>query len=378
MALVRDPEWDGPGPGPLIEVPDKPDVPIVESLDPDLVYETRGYYGDETYINELVSNTGRGKGTLAERQKALTTYRDQGKIEFDSRNNPQDTDEESTPEFETEEADAFGRLKVLLSDFGLEGLTSKARELIASGVLDGEAIMFELRDTPEFQTRFKANALRKANNLPELRPSTYVLLERQYRETLKANGLNAELYDQYEDFQTLIAGDVSNAELQRRINNGYKMVIEADPEVVRQMQELYKVTPAQLAQYFLDPKNTLPDLERRAAAATISARGKEQGQTQLGKLTAEDLVNRGYTEAQALAAFKILGESKGIFEEMDGETALTQDQKIGSVFGYDVNSTEQIKKRVEKRRSPFLGGGRFSATTGETSGTTETGLGVAQ
>ena len=50
-----------------------------ETLDPNLVYQARGYYGDETYINQLVSNTGVGSGTLEQRQNALNVLIQQGK-----------------------------------------------------------------------------------------------------------------------------------------------------------------------------------------------------------------------------------------------------------------------------------------------------------
>ena len=50
-----------------------------EALDPAAVYEARGYYGDESYINELVGNTGVGSGTLEQRQNALNILIQQGK-----------------------------------------------------------------------------------------------------------------------------------------------------------------------------------------------------------------------------------------------------------------------------------------------------------
>ena len=282
--------------------------------------------------------------------------------------------EDNTPAFSE---DAFARLKSLLNELGLSNLTGNVRDLIAKGILDGDAILFNLRDTSEFQARFSANAARKLKGLPELKPLTYVALENQYRETLRANGLDPTLYDQTTDFRALIEGDVSNAELQRRINYGYRMVAEADPEVLRQMEELYKVTPAQLAQYFLDPGKTAPVLEKQAAAAAIAARGQEQAKTQLSKLTAEELVDRGYTESQALAAFKILGEQQGLYNEMSGETALTQEQKVGSAFGYDVESQQEIARRKGTRKALFEGGGSYTKTSGVTSGTVQSGLAQA-
>ena len=45
--------------------------PAPQTLDPNLVYEARGLYGDATYINQLVGGTGVGAGTLEQRQNAL-------------------------------------------------------------------------------------------------------------------------------------------------------------------------------------------------------------------------------------------------------------------------------------------------------------------
>lgn len=372
MALVRDPNWTGPGPGPLI------DDGMADPVTPAPVFddETNNDDWEEDASTRTFTGTGKNrKRTSIWRNGPLSEPRTEDAPLDDPDDGNDDDDEDDTPKFDE---DSFGKLKELLGRLGLGSLTTNVRDLIAKGVLDGDAILFELRETPEFKTRFAGNAARVKAGLPELRPLVYVALEAQYRETMRANGLNVDLYDETKDFQALIEGDVSNAELQRRIVNGYRAVSEADPEVIRQMQELYNVTPGQLAQYFLDPANTEPVLTKQAAAAAVAARGKEQGKLQLGKLTAEDLVNRGYSEAQAMAAFKILSEQKGLYQEMSGESALTEGQKVGSVFGYDVDSVEAVKKRQATRKSPFLGGGSYTKTTGQTSGTVQTGLGVAE
>ena len=154
--------------------------------------------------------------------------------------------------------------------------------------------------------------------------------------------------------------------------------MDADPEVIRQMQELYKVSVADIAHFFLDPKKTAPELERKAQAAQVAARAKEQGKMQLTSITAEELVTRGYTESQAQQAFSMLSEGAGLYDEMAGEDALTQGQKIGSAFGYDTTSRQAIQKRAAVRKAAMSSSSKFTSTTGATSGTTETGLNVAQ
>jgi len=128
----------------------------------------------------------------------------------------------------------------------------------------------------------------------------------------------------------------------------------------------------------LDPAKTLSKLKQQAAAANVAARAKEQGKLQLTPLTAEELVSRGYSEAQAQQAFTILSDQAGLYQEMAGERGLTQTQKIGAAFGYDAESAQEIEQRGAKRKAVFQGGGQFAGTTGATSSVRTTGLGIAE
>jgi hypothetical protein len=276
--------------------------------------------------------------------------------------------------------DAFAQLQMLLNRYGLGGLETNVRDLIARGITDGQAILFQLRDTEQFRTRFKANAARAKAGLPELDPATYIGLEEQYREILRRN-LGPEMfsvYDEPDDFRRLIEGDVSAAELQQRINQGYRLVADADPEVKRQMQTLYNVSEQELVGYFLDPSRGAPVLTRQAQAAQVAARAREQAGFRLGATTAEDLIARGYSPDQALQVFQQVGQLAGLYQEMGGEEMLTEQQKIGAAFGFDVQAQQALERRRAQRVAEFAGGGAFARTTGATSGTVETGVGTAQ
>ena len=63
---------------------------------------------------------------------------------------------------------------------------------------------------------------------------------------------------------------------------------------------------------------------------------------------------------------------------MTGEEMLTQQQQVGAALGYDVNAQKILAQRKQGRKNVFAGGGKFTSTTGATSGTTESGLNVAQ
>jgi hypothetical protein len=246
-------------------------------------------------------------------------------------------------------------------------------------------LFFLSANKTHIRKRFAANELRarrplkKGGPLAELDPASYLQLENQLPSTPAIKRFTARvLRSDNDDFTALLAGDVSPQELQTRVQQGFRAVQDADPEVKRQMQELYGVNEAGLAAYFLDPKKAAPILTRQAEAAKISARAKEQGGLQLEKGTAEELAARGITAAEAETAFTTLGLQQGLYTEMAGEQALTQQEKVGAALGYDVEGQRKIKQRQATRKSPFQGGGSFAKTTGQTSGTTQTGLGVAE
>lgn len=278
--------------------------------------------------------------------------------------------------------DAFARLRSLLNRYNLGALEGNVRDLIARGITDGDSVLFELRETESFKTRFKANAARERKGLPALDPSSYIGLEQSYRDVLSSNNLPIGFYDDQDDFDALIEGAVSPGELQSRISDGYRKVQDADPEVKRQMQELYGVAEPELLAYFLDPKRARPLLDsaalrRQAEAAAIAARGFEQGGLTLTRESAEALAARGITPEEAATQFAQRGALAGLYNPLTGEEGLTQQEELGATFGYDVAATEKLKRRREQRVGEFQTGGGFARTSGVTSGTVETGVGTA-
>lgn len=278
-------------------------------------------------------------------------------------------------------ADARNTIRAVLATYGLGDLSDYLYGVYARGEVDiqnPDALIFALREQPAYQKRFAANAARAKKGLAELDPASYLQLENSYRQLLQSNGLPPGFYDQTEDFTALLEGDVSPQELQTRVQEGFRAVQDADPEVKRQMQELYGVNEAGLAAYFLDPTKAAPILTRQAEAAKIAARAKEQARIQLGFATAEEIAARGITAQEAEAGFTALGLQEGLYTEMMGEQALTQQEKVGAALGYDVEAQRKLAERRGVRKAAFQGGGSFAKTTGQTSGVTQTGLGVAE
>ena len=278
--------------------------------------------------------------------------------------------------------DARSTINTVLASYGLEGLSDFVyTEIIQKetvNINNPDAIIFAIREQPTYKKRFAGNAARLKAGLSELDPASYIGLENQFRETLRSNGLPANFYDGNEDFQALIEGDVSPSELNERVQQGYRAVADADPEVKRQMQNLYGVDEGQLAAYFLDPQRTAPLLTRQARAAQISARGLEQGGIQLTSQLAEDLARRGITEAEAQRGFGEVGRLGELTQQFAGETAISQEGIVGAAFGTDVRAQQELERRKRLRLGEFQGGGTFARATGDVTGSTQLGIGTAQ
>ena len=284
----------------------------------------------------------------------------------------------STSNVDTLDENSFAKLKSYLKDFGLESLEGTLTELLARGIDEETSVLFELRNTDVFKTRFKANQARQAAGLPALSPRAYVDQENVYREVLRRGGM-LEYFNRQDIFDSLIGGDVSPQELYDRMTNAYQVVRDASPAVKAQMQRLYKVEDRDLAAFFLDPKDGVDVLKRKAEAAKIAASGLERGGIQLTIESAEDLARRGVTDTQVSEAFGKIGQQTELYEPLErGEERIDEQQRIGAAFGYDTAAVLDVERRRARRLGEFRGGGQFGRTTGATSGTAETAIGSAQ
>jgi hypothetical protein len=129
--------------------------------------------------------------------------------------------------------DARTTMAAVLDTYGLGDLSDFVyNEIIAKetvNINNPDAIIFAIREQPAYKKRFAGNAARLKAGLSELDPASYIGLENQFRQTLQSNGLPANFYDQAEDFQAFIEGDVSPSELNERVQQGYRAVADADP-----------------------------------------------------------------------------------------------------------------------------------------------------
>lgn len=265
----------------------------------------------------------------------------------------------------------------LLEDYGLGGLAKFVNDMVfKEDVMSPEEILARIRaDKGEageiYRKRFAGNIARRNAGYNALSEADYVRMENTYRQIMRASGLPTGFYDQPDDFNALIGGDVSGAELSTRINDGYMAVQQSNPQVINEMRRLYGVDDSMLAAYFLDPDKATPMLLRQARAAQIAGEATLQAQRQIEAATAEELAIAGITQQQARAGFQTIAGAEELFVALPGTTeqAMTEQEQISGVFGTSAAAQQRLRQRQRERQATFEAGGRFAGQ-----GTQVTGL----
>lgn len=259
---------------------------------------------------------------------------------------------------------ASDELKGILERFQIGGLFDALNAaVIADKTLaqNTDALFGAVRNNPIYIERFKGNIARTKNGYAPLSEAQYIAQEKSYSTTLKNSGMPKGFYDTKDDFANLMANDISPAELSARIENGYKMVTNAPPEVVNQLKMMVPdITDANLAAYFLDPAKSGTQIEQMARAANIAAQGKTAGGMQITGVQAQSLAQAGITTQQAQAGFSQIGQQAGLYRPLQGEQAITQEDILAGTFTNEQAAQQRIARRKRERTAGFESGGSFA------------------
>lgn len=263
----------------------------------------------------------------------------------------------------TSKADARGILNTALTQFGLSSLADWAWKQYTKGS-SVDQIILDLRERPEYKARFPAmEELSKQGHA--LSESQYIAQEQQYAQIMHAAGLPPGFYDKPADYAELFTSNLSPAEVQSRVTNGFAAVANAPAEVRAEFSNFYGVSgDAALAAWFLNPDKAEPALEQQVAAATIGGTGVRFGiHADLG--TATQLAQQGVTADQAQSGFGTLEHQKGLFNENVDETQNLDVAKegIGAQFGLSAAAIDEVQRRQQARQAAFQGSGGALATT---------------
>lgn len=264
-------------------------------------------------------------------------------------------------------ASSIDVLKSRFASYGLSSLATKIQQLAIDGATDA-TITLQLQETPEYLKRFSANETRKKNNLQVLTPAEYLNLEDNYRQVLRAYGLNQFDNDQY--VSQFIANDMSATELSNRVQTAVQRVQNADPGTAQTLRDYYGIGQADLVGYVLDPAANFQKIQRQVSAAEIGNAARVQGM-EPGVATAEQLAAQGVTEAQAQKGYSTIADI------LPGAEKLSQ--IYGTQPGYGQSDAEQevfnglASAQRKRQKLAATEAGTFSGASGTAKGAFSTG-----
>lgn len=195
-----------------------------------------------------------------------------------------------------------------------------------------------------------------------------------------------------QDIGNAWANDVSTSELSDRITTEYTNAVNAAPAIQNELQNYgytQSITPGQLASYYLNPDNTVNQLQQQFNAATIGAEGTLTGFGELGQSQAfalqAFLSNSGQNNlAPAQAANFFTGQlGNGLnsitamqnagFEQAQlgtsatGPGVVTQQQLLGAAEG-NAQALAATQRAAQTRSAESSGGGGLAADQGGVAG----------
>jgi len=266
---------------------------------------------------------------------------------------------------------------LLFSEFdryGLGALIEPLKGFIQEGLSQAEFTL-RLRETDAYKKRFAANAQRIKAGLRALSEAEYITLEDQYQNVMRNYGLPASYYTRGDmgvqtGFEKFIAGDVSAAELEDRIQTAQNRVINAAPEVSKALREFYPdISNGDILAYALDPDQALTNIKRKVGAAEIGA-GALQAGLATGLSRAEELQRFGVTGEQARQGYQSIAEflpsatKLGDIYRKSGMGPYNQAVAEQEVFGI-TGAADAASKR---KKLAQLETAQFSGTTGAAGG----------
>lgn len=238
--------------------------------------------------------------------------------------------------------DAFELLKVVLTQWGLlTGDPSTDNPLLdqlqgyATDQVSAEGIRISLRQTDAYKRRFAGLIERQKRGFSAMSEADYLQQEDAYRGLLIDAGFARSQWNNQSTFANWIAGDVSAAELERRITKAEMIVNSRDAATRDALKSFYGITDRDLVAYWLDPANGEVQLNRKAEAARIGALANGINPGMLSRDQAEWAVSQAEQQGRSVDA----GVSQAVAE---------QDQlgQLGGRFGDSWSLQDSLKANV--------------------------------
>ena len=246
-----------------------------------------------------------------------------------------------------------------LNQFGLQGLTTTdGRDFLSAMVTDSwtpERIQAELTNTPAFHQAFpEYQAAIKAGN--PMTPTDILNYRTTVTSLFKNAGLPQGYYDSPDDFVNLVSNNLSPAELQTRVRDGYAQVANAPDAVKQAFSDYFGVNGDHyLAAFMLDPTKGTELIQKNIQTAMIGGGAKQVG-LNVSQQQAEDIGANKLSDYQLKSGLREAGQLKPLSTESISETNDITDADIlkGSL---GVGSSEATQRRQQERSAAFKGGG---------------------
>lgn len=255
-------------------------------------------------------------------------------------------------EIDRRQRDIYATITQTLAEYEVMGPDIEAliQQLIIEDATEAEWLL-RIRETQTWKDRFAGNEMRRAAGLSPLSPNEYIAYERSAHQLMSEARLPAGFYDSRADYTELIGRDISLRELSRRIDNGYRAVANAAPEIRRAFADYFGADgDSALAALFLNYDKGVDVLEKHVAAAQFGGIGRRFGfnPDQNIALRAADI---GITQEMANAGFGQLVELAPLFTETisESEDLTAEKQGFDSVFGFNPQAVDEIRQRREAR-----------------------------
>ena len=172
----------------------------------------------------------------------------------------------------------------------------------------------------------------------------------------------------------IIGNDISATEFKDRVDAVVTRVNNSDPTIKSTLRTFYNIGDEDLIAYFLSPKETLPKLQEKVAAAEIGSEALKQNLlTDVASATA--LARMGITKSQAREGYQAISDvlpTTTKLSQIYGEEGINYTQKVAEeeVFGQLESAKRKRLRLAEKEVGTFSGSSGIGrgALGGSTSG----------
>jgi hypothetical protein len=263
--------------------------------------------------------------------------------------------------------DAFELLRNELANLGLPEFAPILEGYVKQDISPTVAPTL-LEQTDVYKQRFKGNEARRQKGLQQLDMAGYLNAERDYRELLKQNNLDA--LDNKDTYAALIGGDVSLAEATDRIVNVFNKIDNADAVLKQNINQYFNqygitdptIQKQQVALAILGGNQAASALQKKLQKAQLRA-----GAQMAGLTVTETNVEELQKQAESAGVADVYGLAKQGFATLAQTTPTTE--KLAQIYGEDVTSlqpelqqealfglaSQRRKKLQEKEQATFAG-----------------------